>query len=899
MGITIGTSLGSYEITALLGKGGMGEVYRARDIKLKREVAIKILPEEFSRDADRVSRFQREAEVLASLNHPNIASIHDVQETDGYRFLVMELVEGETLAEHIARGPLPIEEALSIARQIAEALEAAHEKGIVHRDLKPANVKLLPDGKVKVLDFGLAKAMEHTPATTLSNSPTVMGMAATNAGMILGTAAYMSPEQARGLPVDRRADIFAFGCVLYEMLTGRQAFQGETISDILAAVLTSQPDWSRLPADTPPYVRTLLTRCLNKNPQKRLPHIGIARIEIDDVPAIADSLPASRRKTSWIVACGAGLLLGAAVVLLLWSPWRTREPISPLRLSADLGVAATLGEDGANLVLSPNGTLLAFVAQSKPEEPYQLYIRSLDQLQATRLPGTEGAVNPFFSPDGEWIGFFAAGKLKKTSIRGGTPSTVCDALNGRGGDWAEDGTIVFSPNNNPNTRLMRVSSAGGTPEQLTKTKAKDLGLEKFPQVLPGGKAVLFTVQVPSGRRLVAAPLGGGPGLFVLEGATYGRYLSSGHLVFIRDGTLFAVSFDPKRFEMAGTPVPVIEGISSNGAIGSAQFSVSATGTVVFEQGPHDAGVGQTMSWMDHEGKTTLLRSTPADWSNPRFSPDGRRIAMDIWDGKQRDIWIYDWQRDTLSRLTFDPADDTEPMWTADGRRIAFASKRGDGAAYNIYWQFADGTGSVQRLTESKNHQFPFAWHPDGKHLIFDEIITSGVKRDLMVLPMEGNETSGWKAGKPTVFSSTPFYETNPALSPDGSWLAYDSNESGQPEVYVRPFPGPGGKWQISSGGGAYPVWSRTKHELFYGTPGLQIIVAPYSVAGGEFAAEKPRLWSPGHFTQGAFQRYDLHPDGQRFAVSAAPAAQFDSKGKVVFVFNFFEELRRIAPASKK
>jgi serine/threonine protein kinase len=901
MALSTGTQLGSYEICALLGEGGMGQVYRARDTRLKREVAIKILPAEFSQDPDRISRFQREAEVLAALNEPSIAAIYELGETGSSRFLVLELVEGETLADRIHRGPIPVNEALGIAKNICEALEAAHDKGVVHRDLKPANVKITPERKVKVLDFGLAKALGGTPATAaLSNSPTMVTVAGTNAGIILGTAAYMAPEQARGHSVDRRADIFAFGCVLYEMLTGRAAFRGETVSDILAAVLKSEPDWSLLPSDVPAHIRRLLERCLQKDPQRRLPHISIARFEIDEAPSVAESGPAASRKTLPILAGAVGLLLGAVVVFVLWSPWKSQPAASPLRLNADLGAQTNLVEEGASLALSPNGQTLAFAAPNKSGDTWLVYLRNLDQLQAVPLPGTEGAFNPFFSPDGEWIGFFTVGKLKKISVRGGTAITLCDAPAGRGGSWGEDGTIVFAPDSAPETTLMSVSAAGGKPEPLFKAQSGEPLGQRWPEWLPAGKGVLFTSMEKDGKGytfggVMARSLPDGAPKVVAQGSPFGRYLSSGHLVFVKDGTLFAVPFNPSTFETKGSPVPVVENVTSSGTTGSAQFSISPTGTLVFEPA-HAAG--QAISWMDRDGRTKPLRSTAALWANPRFSPDGRRIAMDIYDGKQRDIWIYDWERDTLSRLTFDPADDSEPLWTPDGRRIAFSSKRADGTIYNIYWQAADGTGAVQRLTESKHHQFPNAWTPNGRTLVFNEIMTSGRDRDLMTLTLGGDEQSGWKPGTPTVYLSTPFMETNAAMSADGAWIAYDSNESGHSEVYVRPFPAAGGKWQISSAGGTYPIWSRTKHELFYATAGLQLMMAPYNVVRGAFTPEKPQLWSPSRFTNGEFQRYDLHPDGQRFAVSSASETQADSQlGKVIFVFNFFDQLRRVTSAA--
>ena len=914
MALANGSRIGAYEILALLGSGGMGEVYRARDTRLKREVAVKVLLDAFSQDAERLARFQREAEVLATLNHSNIAAVYGLEKDGGNTGIILELVEGETLADIIARGPLPGADVLPIARQIADALETAHEKGIVHRDLKPANIKVTAEGKVKVLDFGLAKMLEpDRAASSLSMSPTLMSAAPTYAGVILGTAAYMSPEQARGKPVDRRTDIWAFGCVVFEMLTGKQAFDsGETVSDAIASILRNEPDWNALPADTPAHIRTLLRRCLQKDVQKRLPHIGVARLEIDEGPAEAaietaapggQRLATPSRRLTWIKAAVSGLAIGAIVVLLIWRPWRTPLPAAALRLSTELGAGVSLLPVGSTLALSPDGNTLAFVAEKSGTR--QLYIRHLGQLQATPLTGTEDAADPFFSPDGQWIAFIANLKLKKTSVAGGGALTLCDAGAARGATWGDDDNIVFAPNTFSDGSLHRVSSTGGKVEPVTKPEQGEA--HRWPQVLPGARAILYTASGKTNQNMdeaniVIQSLPTGTPKIIQRGGYYARYLPSGHLVYIHDGTLFAAPFDPDRLEMTGQPVPAIERVSTvpiAPSLGGSQFAVSTTGTLVYAP-RQTAGVEVPIEWLHRDGKTTPLRTTPSNWSNPQFAPDGRKLAIDISDGQQNDVWVYEWERDTLTHLTFDPRSDVKPVWTPDARRIVFASNRDKGVP-NLYWQHADGTGEVQRLTESTHQQIPGSWHPGGKYLAFWETFPQ-TGNDIMILPMEGDEVSGWKPGKPTVFVNTPGDEQEPMFSPDGRWLAYQSNESGRPEVYVRPFPGPGGKWQISTeGGGGYPTWSRTRHELFYISVDAHIMVAPYTVEGTSFKAVKPRLWSERKIERRPRLRsFDLHPDGERFAVSAAGEAQTEApRDKVVFIFNFFDELRRIAPPAKR
>jgi serine/threonine protein kinase/Tol biopolymer transport system component len=906
MALSAGTRLGPYEIVSPLGAGGMGEVYRARDPKLGRDVALKILPDVFASDPDRLARFEREAQVLASLNHPNIAAIYGLEDSGSIKALVLELVDGPTLADQLVAGALALTDVLTIARQIADALEAAHEQGIVHRDLKPANVKLRPDGAVKVLDFGLAKlaGSGETPAYGgVTNSPTLT-MQATYAGTILGTAAYMSPEQAKGKAVDRRADIWAFGVVLCEMLSGARMYDGETAPETLARVIEREPDLTALPASTPESIRSLLRRCLTKDPRNRLQAIGEARIVLDRAIAgdVGNPLNLSNpsnqvwfRALPWALAVALGVL-----AIVLWVPWRKPPSPTPLRMSVELGADATLvtggATSGAAAILSPDGQLLAFVAQKQVGES-QLYVRRLDTLQAMPLPGTEGARNPFFSPDGQWLAFFAKGKLKKIAVTGGVAVTVCDAQSDRGGSWAEDGTIVFAPVGGPGLRMVRVPSVGGNPEPFTEPDEGQS--QRWPQVLPGGKALLYTAMTPGGGvvNLMAQPLPSGARRVVQRESSFGRYLPTGHLVYTHAGSLFAAPFDLDRLELTGPPVPVLEGAATSRITGAAQFDVSGNGTLVYVPS-ENVDADAPISWMDRTGKTEPLRSMPANWSNPAFAPDGRRVAVDIFDGKQTDIWVYEWARDTLSRLTFDEAA-LQPVWTPDGRRVAFISTSGGKSTPSLSWRRADGTGEVQRLTDSKSFEGLPSWHPSGKALAFyqNNPQTNG---DLMILPMAGDESTGWKPGTPTAFLNTPANEFGPMFSPDGAWLAYTSDESGRNEVYVRPFPGPGGKWQISTGGGIYPTWSRTKRELLYVTSN-QLMVVSYSVEGGSFRADKPRSWSSRGLVIRPRQRsYDLHPDGERVALEPAPETPTTAKqDKLVFVFNFFDELRRLAPTTRR
>ncbi len=894
----------------------MGEVYRAADTKLRRDVAIKVLPSALASDPDRLARFQREAEVLASLNHPHIAQIYGLEDADGVKALVMELVEGVTLADRIAQHRLPPNEALPIARQIAEALEAAHAQGIIHRDLKPANVKVRPDGTVKVLDFGLAKAMAPAVASSggqggPSDSPTLTTPAMTEAGMILGTAPYMSPEQARGKAVDKRTDIWAFGCLVFEMLAGQAAFAGDGVSETLARIIEREPDWQALPVSTPPPIRRLLRRCLQKDPARRLDSAAVARFDVEEAMApvgqeddrVAPRFVRWRRALPWALTAASAVAL--ALVLLFGGLRRDVATQAPIRVHVGLGAEATLAtvERGAAAILSPNGQALVFVAHRRTGAA-SLYVRRLDQLDAMPLPGTEGAHSPFFSPDGQWIAFFADAKLKKVAVSGGAPVTICDTPDGRGGWWAADGSLVYAPFFPGTDRggLLRVSSNGGMPMPVTSLAEGEVA-HGWPQVLPGGNALLFTSHTSrmnwDDATVVVQSLPSGERKIVQRGGYYGRYLASGHVVYLHDAKIFAVPFDLERLEVTGPPFLALDGVGSNPNGGSGQFAASEAGTFVYVDQPIGSAPmgGAPIQWMDRAGRKTPLRATSTNWGNPRFSPDGTRLAVEINDGKQLAVWVYEWEHDRASQLTLNPAQNQKPVWTPDGRRIVFWSNRD--VQQNLYWQRADGTGDAQRLTDSKHPQSAGSWHPDGRILAFQETRPQ-TGADLMVVAIQGDELTGWKPGIPTSFLSTAAIEREPMFSPDGKWLAYQANDLGRFEIYVRPFPGPGGMWMISTAGGITPTWSRTRRELLYRNPENQLMVAAYTASGDLFRAEKPRLWAEGYIGPQTGQRsFDLHPDGERVAVAPELGSPDRPQHRLVFILNFFDELRRGAPAAAR
>src|SRR2546422_1123208 len=780
--LTTGTQIGPYKIEAELGAGGMGEVYRAGDTGLKRTVAIKVAKENFG------ERFEREARAIAALNHPNICTLYDV----GPNYLVMELIEGPTLAERIERGPVPLEEALGIARQIADALEAAHEKGVVHRDLKPGNIKIKPDGIVKVLDFGLAKV---APVSAGDSSAQATATHTTRAGMIMGTAAYMSPEQAQGKPVDKRADIWAFGVLLYEMLTGRRMFQGETVSATLAAVLTKEPEWERVPAK----VQRLLRRCLEKDPQRRLRDITGVELLLEETP---EGTALRHSRVLWAVAAALAVgLLGVS-----WIAWRGTRPVDrPLmRFSTDLGPEAVEGPN-ITAAISPDGARLAFVARG-PGGKQQLATRLLDQATATLLPGIENAADPFFSPDGQWIGFFADRKMKKISVQGGGVVTLCEAPDGHGASWGEDGSIIATLTNGFGGGLFRVPEEGGTPQAITKPGDKGEVTHRWPQILPGGQAVLFTGNtVPAGHddaNIEILSLKTGQWKVVQRGAYFGRYLPSGHLVYLHQGTLFAVGFDLDRLEVRGTHAPVLEDVAGNATSGGGQFDVARNGTLVYLSGKSSTPT-RPVVWMDSTGKTQPLLAALGLYISPRFSPDGKRLALIVGLFGSGDIQVFDWQRDTMTPLTFAQIN-YRPVWTPDGKQIAFGSKSPNAGSGYVRLIRAHGAGEGRPRIEAKGDPDPHSFSPDGQRLAFAEV-GANTGEDLWTLPLDLSDPEHPKPGKPELFLRTASDEIEPAFSPDGRWIAYTSNESTRDEVYVRPFPGgarsASGRWQISNGGG--------------------------------------------------------------------------------------------------
>jgi eukaryotic-like serine/threonine-protein kinase len=911
MSLAPGTKLGPYEIGAPLGAGGMGEVYRARDTRLDRTVAVKILPAHLSSDAILRQRFEQEAKAISSLNHPHICALYDVGHQDGTDFLVMEYLEGDTLATLLEKGQLPLAQVLKYGIAIADALDKAHRQGIIHRDLKPGNIMITKSG-AKLLDFGLAKAaLPLTSGATLTASAT-RTTPVTQQGTIVGTFQYMSPEQLEAKELDARSDIFSFGAVLYEMLTGKRAFPGKSQLSVASAVLEKDPEpISSLQPLTPPALDRAIRVCLTKDPEDRWQAARDLLLELKWIAeggsqsGVASPLLPRRKQREWLPWAIAGLLALAATVLAIGFVSRSPKLSEPMSLSVETGADSPLyTEWGASAVLSPDGKRMAFIATDS-DQKRRIYLRSFDQLQASVLHGTEGVRDHFFSPDGQWLGFFADGKLKKISVQGGTTVTLCDAPTGHGGSWGEDGNIVFVPT--IRSGVFRVSSAGGAAEPLTilNREAGEI-TQRWPQVLPGGKSVIFTSHTHGGNYedadIVAYSLSSGQRKVLLEKGYYPRYLPSGHLLYVHEGTIFASSFDAKRLELTGKPVPIVEGVVTASGNGGAQFSVSDTGTLAYVPG-HRATQNLGIFWMDRDGKFTPLREATGDYYELKFSPDGTRIALELSDGTHSDTWVYDLARDTLTRLTFGAQGNVAPVWSPDSQRIVY-TKMEIGDQFDLYSKRADGAGEAVRLTQTKYPKFAGSFSPDGKVLALEQR-NPDTFWGLMTVSLEGDEKSGWKVGEVKPFASGPFNQRNPAFSPDGRWLAYQSDESGIPEVYVQPFPGPARKWQISAGGGCNPVWLRKGKELFYRTPtftggqDIKIMSAAYSISSDSFHADKPRVWSPAMFSVRAagFSGYDVHPDGKRVAIVKAPdTGPSSAVTKVAFIFNFFDELRRKVPS---
>jgi Tol biopolymer transport system component/predicted Ser/Thr protein kinase len=884
MALAAGTRLGIYEVVAPLGAGGMGDVYRARDSRLKREVALKVLSEAFAGDAERMARFQREAEVLAALNHPNIAQIYAVEESA----LVMELVDGETLAAREQAGPLPVETALEYARQIAEALEAAHEKGIVHRDLKPANVMITATGVVKVLDFGLAAVEQRQRA---AGQTMTMAMGSTQAGMIVGTPAYMSPEQASGKPLDKRSDIWAFGVVLYEMLAGKPLFAGETVAHTLAEVLREDIDLSKLPKDTPPRIRELLKRCLDRDVRTRLRDIGEARVAIDragEAKEVAVAPVARKNALPWAIA-GAAFLIAMVAGWGWWQASRARAEQPLVRLDVDLGTETALPaaiSNGSNVAIAPDGSRIAYAA-SVSGGPQKLYLKRLDRPKASELPGTDGASVPFFSPDGRWVGFMAGGKVNKISVDGGAVVPIGDMPRQAESSWADDGIISVT-----NKGLVLIGSNGGAPLPLTEIEGATSHL--FPRVLPGGKGLLYVVYVKGNPGIYGISAPNQKPKKLVESGTSPRYLPSGHLLYIDKGTVFAVPFDADKLETRGAAVPVVYDVASMASSGAGQFDVSQTGTLIYIKGGQRAATPglRILEWVNPTGKKEPLVAKPGDYELPRLSPDGKRMAVSLGEGSQLDVWVYELERETWLKLTFDGGPYLSPVWSPDGQYVVFGSRD-----KGISWARSDGAGQPQLLLSTKLPEWPWSFSPDGKTLAYQEM-NADRNTQLWTMPIE-MDGGRLKAGKPEQFIKNDFQDGAPTFSPDGKWLAYRSNQSGRNEVYVQAVQagsnGLARRWLISNGADGLPFWSPSGHLLTY-LAGKQVMAVNYSVSGETFVADKPRVWA----ADAAGTILGFSADGKKMLLETLAEAPEVAKPEhdLVFLQNFLDELRRRAPMGK-
>jgi Tol biopolymer transport system component/predicted Ser/Thr protein kinase len=867
MTIEAGQQLLHYRLIEQIGEGGMGVVWKARDTTLDRDVAIKTLPTAVAEDPERLARFAREARMLATLNHPNIAGVYGLHEVDGLHFIAMELVTGENLAERLTRGPLAVDEALETARQIAEALEAAHEQGVIHRDLKPANVQLTPDGQVKVLDLGLAKALVGEASgdpSNLSRSPTLT-TEGTVAGALLGTAAYMSPEQAKARPVDRRADVWAFGCVFFEMLTGKKGFGGDGISETLASVLRDDPDWDALPAATPAPARHILRRCLDRNVKMRLRDIGEARVALSPetiAATAADDIGKSRSTAAALGRFPAGLLWATALAAIAaaaaagWFLAHGESKVSGPEVRAairppDGQVLEGYGVYVGSLTLSPDGTRMTFSSTAGDGRPV-LHVRSLGSETSQPLTGTEGATFPFWSPDGRSLAFFIDGKLKRLNLDGGAPMTICSAPAGRGGTWGPGGEILFAPETQ--SPIYRVSASGGEPTPLTTLDSQRKGetTHRFPSFLPDGRHFLF---VRAGHAaalddevnsLWVGSLDGNEPVELMHAVSNAAY-ASGQLFYVRDQFLMARPFDADTLEFTGEPFVVGEGLVYQGTFWRGAFAVAENGVIAFQGG---LGPRRLLIWYDRQGNDLGQIGEPAQYGPIRLSQDGRRLAATINDpgSGHGDIWIFDLARDVASRLTFSDAHDTQPVWSPDGKRIAFQSDR-ERDTGDVYVVQADGRSEPELLFASDGPASPTDWSLDGQFVSVDRGVG---KNDLWIVPIDGSD--------PFVLVSTPFDEGYARFSPNGKWVAYISNESGQYELYLTRFPSGEGKWQLSAEGGDWAIgWKEDGSEIYY----LDLEGALCSIRvelGDNVVADRPqRLFSTRSETTWASSA-----DGRRF-----------------------------------
>jgi eukaryotic-like serine/threonine-protein kinase len=880
MSLANGTRIGAYEIVGAIGAGGMGEVYRARDTKLGREVAIKILPEQFAADRERVARFEREARTLASLNHPHIAQIYGLEQSGASVALVMELVDGVDLSQRIADGAMPIDEAIPIARQIVEALDAAHGQGIVHRDLKPANIQLRHDGTVKVLDFGLAKPIEGPGG---ASGATITSPAMSMPGVILGTAAYMAPEQAKGRPVDKRADIWAFGCVLYEMVTGRRAFSGEDVSETIASILRSEPDWNVVPVS----IKPLLVSCLQKDPRQRLRDIGDVTLLFDRAPGqVSPVAPASTPIAIKALAALSIVALLASGVLL----WRSRVPASgghapvvrsTLRFQPDSRLQ--LGTSQPSLAISPDGNTVVYTAVGP--EGNQLWTYRLDSFGPTPLSGTGGGGGPrnvFFSPDGTQIAFFAQSQIKRMPVSGGTVSVVCDATFQYGGTWTERNEIVFAAggfgSSGTDPALWRVPVSGGE-KRLIKE-----GIYSYPDALPGGRLVLAVAEGAAAARtsselpIVTVDIDSGDVRPLVEGGTYPRYLASGHVVFLRNGALVATPIDLQARTASDRSSVVVPDVFQNPALVSGNFAVSAAGTLVYAPGTA-ADFNRSLLLIDSNGQRTVVSDDKRYFEWPRASPDGQKIAVAV-PGWRESVWVFDRARGVMTQLTTGDMDGVWPVWTPDGTRIVFTAYNGGGVR-NLYWMRADGTGVPERLTTSEFQQRPNSSTPDGKTLVFD--VRTATSTDLWTVTLDDKKTA-------RSLIATRFAESSAALSPNGQWMAFTSDQSGRPEIYLTGFPSTDGRIQVSTGGARNAVWSRDGRRLYYRSlDGSEILMVDVtfgsspSLSRASVVATLPRVAA-------TYGNFDVMPDGRLLVVDDESAGGVAEELRIVV--NWLDELKR-------
>ena len=899
MNIEPGRNLLHYTLAKKIGEGGMGVVWRATDTTLNRDVAIKILPEGFAAEGERIGRFEREAKLLASLNHPNIAGIYGIHQTEGHYFLSMELIDGEDLAQRLSRGALGRKEALKLALQIAGAFEAAHEQGVIHRDLKPANVKLTPGGQVKVLDFGLAKALSQEPSgpgASPSMSPTLTSTG-TVAGTLLGTASYMSPEQAKGKEVDRRADIWSFGVVLYEMLTGRRLFEGETISETLAAVILKEIDFGGLPGDTPEPIRRLLERCLERDPNSRLRDIGEARVRIEEAlraPAETTTVTPVEIKTGggfpivpWVVAALALVALGWA--WLAGGEEATPRPV--MRFTMSLSEDQPLDTAPIPvLAISPDGTKIAYVGTDGPVDV--IYLRHAHQQEATMLKGTENVDYLFFSPDGEWIGFFSRGKLKKISILGGPPSTLCDAPYGRGASWGTDGTILLTPDRSRGLAI--VSEAGGELTHLTLEDAEDrLGspTDRWPQFLPGNEYAIITHSDNNNdytnAEIQAFSIADKTRKTLIKGGTFGRYVAPGFLVFLREQTLFAARFDPGTLEVTEPAVPVLEDVAGADTYGSAHLAFSDNGTMIYVHGSAEYGQEELL-WLDRDGTETRASAHERDYGWASVSPDGTHVAVEIISDESLDIWVLELARDTLTRLTFDETRDVDPVWTPDGKWLTFSSLRDGDPSSDLYRVRVDGTGEPELLAESTHELDIGSWSPDGRALYFMED-KPDTGSDLLVYRPDGDPAV-------TPFLATKFDEWLPDVSPDGRWLLYGSDRSGQPEIYVRSTTGDGQAVRVSTEASPMGQWMPRGNELVYRNLAGKLMSVRYTDEGGVFRPGLPEELFDFPAPPYSFI-FDVAPDGRILNYKDTLDVTAMEREPVVVV-NWHEELETKVPKKK-